>query len=127
MTALKLRTFRIGEPRKTGEGLRLGTVRLLPRGIRKEDYAKRDQFDLWFPLLSPSRELMRWFLKGPRTDARFRTFAQRYRREMSATDPRQAIALIAALAQSMPIAIGCYCDNPKCHRFVLEKLIADAR
>jgi uncharacterized protein YeaO (DUF488 family) len=127
MAALKLSTFRIGEPRKPDEGLRLGTVRLLPRGIRKQDYAKRDQFDLWLPLLAPSRELMRWFLDGPRTEARFKTFARRYQKEMSATDPRQGIALIAELTRRIPLAVGCYCDNPHCHRFVLEKLIKGAR
>src|SRR3954471_17307076 len=107
---MTLKTFRIGEPRKPDEGLRLGTVRLLPRGIRKEDYAKRDQFDLWFPLLSPSRPLMRWFLDGPRTEARFKTFAQHYRKEMAKPDAPQAIALIAELSRRLPLAIGCYCD-----------------
>jgi uncharacterized protein YeaO (DUF488 family) len=37
--ALKLRTFQIGSPRKRGEGIRVGTVRFLPRGVLKKDYA----------------------------------------------------------------------------------------
>ena len=34
-------TFRIGTPRQAGEGLRIGTVRFVPRGV-----AKRDKGDL---------------------------------------------------------------------------------
>jgi uncharacterized protein YeaO (DUF488 family) len=37
-----IRVVRLGIPRARGEGLRLGTVRLLPRGVNKEDFAKRD-------------------------------------------------------------------------------------
>src|SRR5258708_6345453 len=124
---LKLSTFRIGEKRKLGEGLRLGTVRFLPRGISKKDYARRDQFDVWFPLLAPTRALFRWYRPAPPTDARFKSFAARYRREMTGgTDTRQALALLALLARQTPIAIGCYCQTPQCHRFVLETLIRDA-
>ena len=123
---LKLSVFRVGAPRARGEGLRLGTVRFLPRGIAKKDYARRDQFDVWFPLLAPSQALFRWFTSGERTDARFTTFAARYRKEMAGSDRRQAIALLALLARHTPIAVGCYCQTTHCHRFVLEKLIHEA-
>src|SRR2546430_2138180 len=124
---MKLSTFRIGDKRKRGEGLRLGTVRLLPRGIRKQDYARLDQFDLWFPLLAPSRELVRWYRSKPPTAAHFRDFARRYRKEMSGSgDIRQALILLNTLARVTPLAIGCYCDNRQCHRFVLEKLIRES-
>jgi uncharacterized protein YeaO (DUF488 family) len=56
----KLATFQIGSPRKPGEGLRVGTVRFLPRGVKKEDYARLGYFDVWFPLLAPSSELLKW-------------------------------------------------------------------
>ena len=123
---LKLSTFRIGEKRKKGEGLRLGTVRFLPRGVRKADYARRDLFDVWFPLLAPSRELFRWYMSKPMSDRRYAEYGRRYRREMTAnSDRRQALAVLAALARQTPIAIGCYCDTPHCHRFVLEQLIKE--
>ena len=32
-----IRVVRIGTPRARGEGVRLGTVRLLPRGVKKEE------------------------------------------------------------------------------------------
>ena len=127
MRTLKLRTFRIGDKRKRDEGLRLGTVRLLPRGIRKQDYARLDQFDLWFPLLAPSRELVRWYRTKPPTAAHFRDFARRYTKEMSRNgDIRQTLVLLNTLARTTPIAIGCYCDSQQCHCFVLEKLIREA-
>jgi uncharacterized protein YeaO (DUF488 family) len=124
-SVLKLSTFRIGEKRKPSEGLRLGTVRFLPRGIPKKDYARRDQFDVWFPLLAPSRELFRWFMSKPRDDRRFAQFARRYQKEMSAGDKHQAIATLGLIAGRTPIAVGCYCQTPHCHRFVLEQLIRD--
>src|SRR6185295_6799724 len=48
----------LGSLRKAGEGLRVGTVRRPPRGVRKSDFAKRDYYDVWFPNLSPSAELV---------------------------------------------------------------------
>ena len=57
---IKLRTFQLGSPRKRGEGLRIGTVRFLPRGVQKKDYARLDYFDVWLPVVAPSRELIRW-------------------------------------------------------------------
>ena len=52
-----IRVVRLGTPRGRSEGVRLGTVRLLPRGVKKEDYAKREFFDLWLPEVAPSRQL----------------------------------------------------------------------
>lgn len=122
--ALNLRTVRLGSPRAPDEGLRIGTVRYLHRGVRKGDLAKRDYFDVWLPILAPSRELLREFKDGDRPISRF--FA-RYRREMQETDARQTIELLAALARRTPIAIGCYCeDESACHRSVLFELIRDA-
>ena len=49
---------RFGKPRKLGEGIRLGTVRRPPRGVKKSEIANRDYYDVWFPNLSPSAELV---------------------------------------------------------------------
>ena len=43
---MNIGTFRVGSPRKPGEGLRVGTVRFLPRGVKKEDYARLDYFEM---------------------------------------------------------------------------------
>src|SRR5206468_3692785 len=66
--ALSAHVVRLGSPRKPGEGLRLGTVRRPPRGVRKEDYAKRDYYDVWVPELAPSGDLVSWALSEPFTD-----------------------------------------------------------
>ncbi len=126
-TRPKLRTFRIGEPPRRGEGLRLGVVRYLPRGVRKEDYAVRGYFDLWFPLLAPSAALLRQHRSGLDDEATWRRFAHSYEKEvLGDSDARQSIALIAAMARRQPVALGCYCAGPHCHRFLLESLVRAA-
>ena len=117
---LRLSAYRIGGAAPKG-ALRLGTVRHLPRGVRREQ--RGDYFDVWLPLLSPSRELLRWWLDGEMTDARFKTFTKRYEREMAGSDTKGAIALVAAMAKRIPVALGCYCERKQCHRFVLEELV----
>ena len=122
---LKLRTYQIGTPRKRGEGLRIGTMRFLPRGVRKQDYARLDYFDVWFPAAAPSRELVSWL----RVDVakRWDRFVERYQNEMKQAEARQAIKLLAEVAKRTPISIGCYCTNEHhCHRSILRKLIEAA-
>ena len=120
----QLTTVQLGSPRQRDEGLRIGTVRFLPRGVRKEDYAKLNYFDVWLPQLAPSRELLSQFKKG---SISVRVFFARYRREMKETEARQLIQLLAELARRTPIAVGCYCeDEADCHRSVLGKLIQAA-
>ncbi len=122
---LKLHTYRLGIPRKRGEGMRVGVVRHLPRGVRKADYARRDFLDVWFPNVAPSAELLRWVHEQPET--RWTRFVERYRHEMKQPDSRHAIELLAAMAKRMPISIGCFCeDESHCHRSVLRELIQQA-
>ena len=128
-TTVNLRTFRVGTPRDSLEGLRVGTVRFLPRGVKKEDYARLDYFDVWFPLLAPSSELLKWMKSRnwPSEQGRWSKFKERYTAEMHKTDARQAIKLLAELARATPIGIGCYCENESaCHRSILRDLIEAA-
>jgi uncharacterized protein YeaO (DUF488 family) len=124
-----IRTFRAGTPRHRNDGLRLGTVRFLPRGVKKKDYARLNYFDIWLPLLAPSRELVQWAMKRQPWDARTsKTFYSRYAREMGAPIARQTIQLVAALSQQTDISVGCYCEDENCcHRSALIKLIRAAR
>lgn len=128
--SLKLRTFEIGTHRKRGEGLRIGTVRRVPQRVAKKDYARHDYFDVWFPTLSPSQELLDWVkahdIQKNKKD--WETFAGRYEREMvKQTDSRQALILLAEMAKLTAISIGCYCeDETCCHRSILLKLIKQA-
>ena len=119
-----IRVVRLGTPRARGERLRLGTVRLLPRGVKKEDFAKRDYFDLWLPEVAPSAELVSWALSQPWTDKRWATFARRYHSEMRKPAAQRLIALLAAVSSATNFAIGCYCENPsRCRRSLLGELL----
>jgi uncharacterized protein YeaO (DUF488 family) len=127
--ALKLKTYQLGTPRKRGEGPRLGVVRRPPRGVRKQDFARQDYYDVWLPVLAPSQELLDWIhAHGAENDAAWKQFTRRYRAQMlNHTDSRQAIALLAELARHTPIAIGCHCANEaRCHRSLLRALIEEA-
>lgn len=134
---LKIRSRRFGEPRKRGEGLRVGTVRYLPRGVKKSDLARLDYFDVWFPTLAPTKELIKDYKAllresvsaGKEPGAReFAWFRKGYLRELkSSPDARHAIALLSAMAKVTPITIGCYCENEKlCHRLILLEEIKKA-
>jgi uncharacterized protein YeaO (DUF488 family) len=125
---LLLSTYRCGSPRREGEGLRIGTVRYLPRGVRKENYAREGYFDVWLPVVAPSQEAIRRYRQKGGTDVAWAEFARRYRSEMKKqTDARQTVLLLAALAERTPISIGCYCaDTEQCHCTVLKSLIEDA-
>jgi uncharacterized protein YeaO (DUF488 family) len=121
-----LRVVRLGSPRKKGEGLRIGTARRPPRGVRKSDYARLDYYDVWLPELSPSQKVVSWALAQPWTDARWKKFARDYRREMG--DPRAShlLDLIAALSRGAAISVGCYCeDENRCHRSLLRELLRE--
>jgi len=122
-----IRVVRLGTPRTPGEGLRLGTVRRPPRGVKKEDFARRAYYDLWLPVLAPSQPMVSWALSEPWTDSRWAKYEQDYRAEMRAPVPRELIALLAAMSKHANFSVGCYCEEEsRCHRAVLKKLLAEA-
>ena len=120
----RLSTYRIGSPRNSKAELRIGTVRLPPRGVPKRDYARRGLFDVWLPLMAPSRELLKAFHAGNKSPSQF---FRAYRAEMQQPAARHTIELLAAISRHTPIAVGCYCeDETRCHRSVLIELIRTA-
>ena len=124
---MAIRIVRLGDPRAPGEGPRLGTVRRPPRGVRKEDYARRDYFDLWLPDLAPTAPLVSWALSQPFTDQRWNSYARRYRAEMRKPAARRLIALLATLSTGTDFSVGCYCaDESHCHRSLLRELLVEA-
>jgi uncharacterized protein YeaO (DUF488 family) len=123
---MAIRVVRLGTVKKRNEGLRLGTVRLLPRGVKKQDYAKRNYFDVWLPELSPSRALVSYAQAKPWTDARWTAYTRRYLSEMRRPEAQRLIALLAALSKQANFSICCYCENPsRCHRSLLGELLRD--
>lgn len=122
-----IRVVRLGMPRQQGEGPRLGTVRRPPRGVKKQDYAARDFYDVWLPELAPSPKLFSSIKSRPLTDASWRTFSRRYLAEMKRPETRHLIELLAALSHTCNISVGCYCENEsRCHRSLLRELLAEA-
>jgi uncharacterized protein YeaO (DUF488 family) len=122
-----IRIVRLGTPRHEGEGVRLGTVRRPPRGVKKEDFGQRDYFDVWVPELAPSAPLVSLAVGEPFTARRWATFARRYRAEMRKPAAQRLIALLAALSAGQDFSVGCYCeDESRCHRSVLRDLLGKA-
>lgn len=123
---MSIRTVRLGTPRHSKEGLRIGTVRRPPRGVRKKDYAKRNYYDVWLPELAPSAPLVSWALSEPYTVKRWNLYQKRYKTEMRQPRAQRLIRLLAALSHQTNFSVGCYCENEdRCHRSLLKKLLLE--
>lgn len=124
---MPIRIVRLGSPRTPGEGLRLGTVRRPPRGVPRTEFASRNYYDVWLPELSASADVVSWALSEPWTDARWRRYATRYRKQMREPSARHLIELLAALSSQTNLSVGCYCeDASRCHRSLLGELLREA-
>lgn len=122
---MAIRIVRLGSPREAGEGLRLGTVRRPPRGVPKSEFAKRDFYDVWFPNLSPSEELLK---QGQLShdDKSWSFFKRKFRAEMSKPEASKVLDLLAALSHQTQMSLGCYCENEgRCHRSILRELLSE--
>lgn len=123
---MSISIVQLGTARTSGEGLRIGTVRRLPRGVRKEEYASRDYMDSWLPELAPSAGLMAWAHAQTWTEARWATFERRYRSEMGQPAPKRLLTLLAKLSAGTNFSVGCYCeDESRCHRSILRALLRE--
>jgi uncharacterized protein YeaO (DUF488 family) len=121
-----VRVVRLGSPRDAREGVRIGTARRPPRGVKKEDYARLDYYDVWLPDLAPSTETVSWAQSEPLTPKRWAAFVKRYRREMAAPPAERLLSLLAALSAQTDFSVGCYCvDESKCHRAILRELLIE--
>ena len=117
---MALRVLRLGTPRAKGEGPRLGTVRRPPRGVKKEDYAKRNFYDVWVPELSPSPATIKLAGKD------WGRFSKAYEREMAKPEAARLLEILARLSHDASFSVGCYCeDESRCHRSILRKLLLE--
>ena len=113
----------LGSPRRPDEGLRLGTVRRPPRGVPKAEFARRDFYDVWQPLLSPSAQLVAE-AKAAQDARTWEVFRRKFKAEMNQPAASQMLDLLAALSHQTSLAVGCYCeDEAHCHRSVLRELL----
>ena len=122
---MSISIVQLGAPRRLDEGLRLGTVRRPPRGVARSDFGRLDYYDVWFPNLSPSAELVKEALSASdeRTWAAFR---RKFRREMNEPDRSRELDVLAALSRQTNLSLGCYCqDESRCHRSILRAVLTE--
>ena len=115
--------MQIGSPRAEDEGLRIGTVRRPPRGVRKEDFASKNFYDVRFPNLSPSAELLKAFpVAGD--EKSWLAFKRKFLAEMKLPGARYDLDVLAALSHQTNFSICCYCEEESlCHRSILRELL----
>lgn len=122
---MSIRIVKLGSCRMADEGLRIGTVRRPPRGVPKSEFASRDYYDVWFPNLSPSPQLVKEG-QASSDDRSWSAFRRKFRSEMSEPEAGRVLDLLAALSHQTDFSLGCYCENEeRCHRSVLRELLAE--
>ncbi len=122
---MAIRVVRLGSARVKNEGLRIGTVRRPPRGVRKQDFARLDFYDTWLPQLAPSAGLVSWIQQRD-SSAGWKAFEKKYARELSSPETLRLLDLLAALSRTANFSIGCYCEEEsRCHRSILRKVLAE--
>ncbi len=114
---------RLGSPRQEGEGLRIGTVRRPPRGVKKEDFATKNFYDVWFPNLAPSEALLHE-AQAASDEKSWKIFTRKFLAELKQSAASRDLDLLAALSHQANMSLGCYCENEsRCHRSILRALL----
>ena len=122
---MAIRIVRLGEARAADEGLRMGTVRRPPRGVPKAEFASRNFYDVWYPVLSPSADLVAQ-AQAAKDPKAWRAFERQFRAEMAQPDASRTLDLLAAFSHQTNFSLGCYCeDESHCHRSILRALLAE--
>jgi uncharacterized protein YeaO (DUF488 family) len=122
---MSIRVVRLGTPRLRGEGTRIGTVRLPPRGVPKAQFSAENWYDVWFPILAPSVANMKLAQRAA-TPAQWSAFVRKYKAEMATPTAKHALELLATLSHATNFSVGCYCENEsRCHRSILKQLLRD--
>jgi len=122
---MTVRIVRLGTERLPGEGIRIGTVRRPPRGVKKNEYSSQNWYDVWFPNLAPSAETMK-LGHAAKTEKEWQAFVRKYRAEMALPENSRTLDLLAALSHESNFSVGCYCaDEARCHRSVLRALLKE--
>ncbi|MBI1772799.1 MAG: DUF488 family protein [Burkholderiales bacterium] len=122
---MSIRIVQLGTARATDEGLRIGTVRRPPRGVPKAEFASHNYYDVWFPNLSPSADLMAKG-KAVSTPAEWDSFTRSFKAELNEADASKVLDLLAAMSKTTNFSVGCYCeDESRCHRSILRQLLTE--
>lgn len=122
---MTVRVVQLGSPRKSGEGVRIGTVRRPPRGVPKARFSVEDWYDVWLPNLAPSADLVK-IAQAATSQRDWQVFARKYRAEMSQPENARVLDVLAALSHTADFSVGCYCkDEARCHRSILRALLEE--
>ncbi len=122
---MTVRIVRLGSPRLEDEGIRIGTVRRPPRGVPKSEFAAQNWYDVWFPDLAPSVEVIK-LGQAASTPEQWSAFLKKYRAELSTPERNRMLRLLAALSHQSHFSVGCYCqDEAHCHRSVLRSVLLE--
>ena len=110
---MPFRTKRVYETASPDDGFRLLTMRLWPRGIKK------DQISRWEKELGPSKQLLDDY-RSSRTE--WDEFDRRYREEMASKE--ELLRECADLGRNQIVTLLCGCrDETHCHRTILKKIL----
>jgi uncharacterized protein YeaO (DUF488 family) len=91
----------------------------------KTQYAARNFYDVWLPVLAPSAHSVKQAMQS-RSEREWKRFVRKYRSEMAATNERATLDVLAALSHQADFSVGCYCaDESRCHRSVLRELLLE--
>jgi uncharacterized protein YeaO (DUF488 family) len=100
-------------------------VRRPPRGVPRTEFAKKNYYDVWLPVLSPSAETVK-LGQGAKNDREWSRFVKKYRAEMEKPDASAVLNVLAALSHNADFSVGCYCeDESRCHRSILRRLLEE--
>jgi uncharacterized protein YeaO (DUF488 family) len=122
---MTIRIVRLGTGRARDEGPRLGTVRRPPRGVPKTEFSSGNWYDVWYPVLAPSADLMKTAFAA-QTDKQWAAFFRKFRSEMNVPAASQSLDVLALLSHDANFSLGCYCaDESHCHRSQLRALLLE--
>ena len=89
----------------------------------KSEFASQDWYDVWYPNLAPSAELVKEAQDAASPKA-WAAFVKKYRAQMASPDTARTLDLLAALSHTSDFSVGCYCEeDAHCHRSVLRTLL----
>ena len=71
----------------------------------KQDFARRDYYDVWFPVLAPSADLMK-SAQDAESDRQWAAFFRKFRSEMNAPAAAQSLDVLAALSKHREFLAG---------------------
>lgn len=117
---MAIKTKCIFEPIEPEDGHRILITRYYPRGVKKEN------FDQWVSVLSPSPDLLFSYKEGRKT---WEEFAKGFVSEIrNNTDSIEAIYALAKASLNEEITLLCFeRDHKPCHRHLVRSIIENPR